>query len=404
MAVALRVVGLTRGPRLRLPRNRHHNPTFTGVLKTLWGIRGHTPKRAAAAALVEKGLILADLSFEVDQGEIVCVAGQDLRGAEILFSIIAGSLPPTRGRIEASGVIASAVSAGDRLEADATAVENIIREREFLSVPDTISKDEHVRRIIAFAGLEGFEHVPVRRFSTGMQLRLAVGILVFSEAPIILIGDIMGVADVEFQRRFIGRIKELSSAGVATLLCGPVMLRRDFVTRVIKLEGGKIASDAAPVASVKEVKPKASHAWNVTRPAGKGRGVELIDIAITERTSGAVDVALLFAFDTPQRASPAIEIKYGKRTILQSGPPPIDVIEPGRMSVVVGVPNSFLGGRDYVVDVTCLSEVAGDVREFIHRGAIAIKPRVSESGGDRGTPHLRAALEWLVEDFVDSSS
>ncbi len=109
------------------------------------------------------------------------------------------------------------------------------------------------------------------------------------------------------------------------------------------------------------------------RAERQGRSAELVDITISERSSGAVEVIAPPRLRTPQRASPAIDIRYGKRTLLRTGPPPIDVTEPGRLRVVASVPNSqFLGGRDYVVDVTCASPRSrGKVHELIHRDAIS---------------------------------
>ena len=160
---------------------------------------------------------LRDISFKVNQGDVVGIIGKNGSGKSTLLKILSGITSPTKGEIRAKGRIASLLEVGTGFHGDLTGRENIYMNGSILGM----SKQEINRKldeIIDFSGVERYIDTPVKRYSSGMSVRLGFAIAAFLEPEILLVDEVLAVGDAEFQKRAIGKMKSVSSEEGRTVL------------------------------------------------------------------------------------------------------------------------------------------------------------------------------------------
>ena len=192
---------------------------------------------------VTSGDVLKDLSFEIAEGSVVCIAGASSSAKSALLRLLAGVVPPATGRIEMRGPVASILDIGDNLELGQTALENIESQRRLKGIAPA-DAEAHAAQVIAFAELHGFERVPVRKYSTGMQMRLSLALALQGNPAVVLMDDVLGVGDASFQKKCVDRLLQLKAAGCALVLApGDEALAQQLATHVITLGDGGIIGD-----------------------------------------------------------------------------------------------------------------------------------------------------------------
>jgi ABC-type polysaccharide/polyol phosphate transport system ATPase subunit len=216
---------------------------------------GQTLREAMAAILLrqrpERNEIwsLRDLNLEVAEGEAVGVIGRNGAGKSTLLKILARITEPTAGRVRTRGRVGSLLEVGTGFHPDLTGRENIQLNGAVLGMS---RKD--VRRqfndIVEFSGVSAFVDTPVKRYSSGMYLRLAFAVAAHLQAEIMLVDEVLAVGDAEFQRRCLGKMSEVERAGRTVLF---VSHNLDAVIRLcprsIWLEGGAVRA-SGPTAEV----------------------------------------------------------------------------------------------------------------------------------------------------------
>ncbi|GAP18824.1 ABC transporter ATP-binding protein [Levilinea saccharolytica] len=160
---------------------------------------------------------LRDVSFTVDQGEVLGVIGRNGAGKSTLLKILSRVTAPTSGQVKVRGRIASLLEVGTGFHPELTGRENIYLNGAILGMTR-----QEVRRkfdeIVAFAGIEQFIGTPVKRYSTGMFVRLAFAVAAFLESEILLIDEVLAVGDAEFQKKCLGKMGDLASKEGRTVL------------------------------------------------------------------------------------------------------------------------------------------------------------------------------------------
>jgi ABC-type polysaccharide/polyol phosphate transport system ATPase subunit len=193
---------------------------------------------------------LKDVSFEVAQGEMLGIVGVNGSGKSTLLRCLAGIFRPTEGRVEVRGRAANLIDLTAGLHMDLSVRDNMHLAGAIYGVPRAVM-DERLEEILAFAGLE--EHVdnPLRSFSTGMALRLGFALAVSMEPDVILVDEVLAVGDEWFKTRCLDRIESLRKQGSTVVFASHELgLIRGAASRVIVLEGGKIAADTDPASAV----------------------------------------------------------------------------------------------------------------------------------------------------------
>lgn len=183
---------------------------------------------------------LQDVSFEVGRGEVVGVIGRNGAGKSTLLKVLSRITDPTRGRGLIRGRVGSLLEVGTGFHPELSGRENIYLNGAILGMT---RKEIRARfsEIVEFSGVERFLDTPVKRYSSGMYVRLAFSVAAHLEPEVLLVDEVLAVGDAEFQRRCLGRMREVSGRGGRTVIF--VSHNMDSVlslcSRVLVLEGGR---------------------------------------------------------------------------------------------------------------------------------------------------------------------
>jgi lipopolysaccharide transport system ATP-binding protein len=246
--VAIRVEGLGKKYRIRHQR-RERYVALRDVITDR--VRGLFRPRAAdgAAPTVEDFWALRDVSFEVKRGEVIGIIGRNGAGKSTLLKMMSRITEPSEGRIELDGRVASMLEVGTGFHPELSGRENIFLNGAVLGMRHAEIK-RRFDEIVAFADVENFLDTPVKRFSSGMYLRLAFAVAAHLETENLIVDEVLAVGDAEFQRKCLGKMTEVARGGRTVLFVSHNMgaIRR-LTQRCILLEHGRMALDA-PVQEV----------------------------------------------------------------------------------------------------------------------------------------------------------
>ena len=160
---------------------------------------------------------LQDINFEVERGEVLGIIGKNGAGKSTLLKILSKVTAPTTGSIKCRGRIASLLEVGTGFNGEMTGRENIFLNGAILGMTkkEIASK---LDEIIDFSGCERYIDTPVKRYSSGMTVRLAFAVAAFLEPEILVIDEVLAVGDAEFQKKAIGKMQDISKQGGRTIL------------------------------------------------------------------------------------------------------------------------------------------------------------------------------------------
>ncbi len=190
---------------------------------------------------------LKNISFEVEHGEVLGFIGNNGAGKSTLLKIISRITLPTAGYVYGKGRIASLLEVGTGFHVELTGRENIFLNGNILGM----KKREVASRfdeIIDFSGLERFIDTPVKRYSSGMYMRLAFAVAAHLDPEILIVDEALAVGDAEFQRKCLGKMKEVSSKQGKTVLfvSHNMQALKNLCNRTIALHEGKIIEEGKP--------------------------------------------------------------------------------------------------------------------------------------------------------------
>lgn len=160
---------------------------------------------------------LKDVSFEVKKGEVLGIIGRNGAGKSTLLKILSKITAPTTGRIKVDGRIASLLEVGTGFHPELTGRENIFLNGAILGMTKTEIRSKF-DEIVDFSGVERYIDTPVKRYSSGMYVRLAFAVSAFLEPEILIVDEVLAVGDAEFQKKCLGRMKDVSRNDGRTIL------------------------------------------------------------------------------------------------------------------------------------------------------------------------------------------
>ncbi len=184
---------------------------------------------------------LKDINFEVQQGEVLGIIGKNGAGKSTLLKILSKITSPTTGSIKSKGRVASLLEVGTGFHGEMTGRENIFLNGAILGMTKKEITDK-LDEIIEFSGCERYIDTPVKRYSSGMTVRLAFAVAAFLEPDILIIDEVLAVGDAEFQKKAIGKMQDISRQGGRTVLfvSHNMAAVKSLCTRGILLENGRI--------------------------------------------------------------------------------------------------------------------------------------------------------------------
>jgi len=186
---------------------------------------------------------LQDINFNVKKGEVLGIIGKNGAGKSTLLKILSKVTGPTTGEIKTKGRIASLLEVGTGFHGEMTGRENVYLNGAILGMTkkEITSK---IDEIIDFSGCQRYIDTPVKRYSSGMTVRLAFAVAAFLEPEILVIDEVLAVGDAEFQKKAIGKMQDISRTDGRTVLfvSHNMSAIKNLCTRAILLEHGKIKS------------------------------------------------------------------------------------------------------------------------------------------------------------------
>jgi ABC-type polysaccharide/polyol phosphate transport system ATPase subunit len=224
---------------------------------------------------------LQDVSFSIQPGEVLGIIGRNGAGKSTLLKILSRITEPTAGAIKLRGRVASLLEVGTGFHPDLTGRENIYLNGAILGMSRT-----EIRRkfdeIVAFAEVERFLDTPVKRYSSGMYVRLAFAVAAHLEPEILIVDEVLAVGDAQFQQKCLGKMESISRTGGRTVLFVSHNLNavRQLTTQCLYLQHGKVAF-WGPTRQGLDIY---ASAIDSKQSSGKGKHSSIIEAYLTDET------------------------------------------------------------------------------------------------------------------------
>jgi len=402
--LAIKATGLSKKYRLRhQPAERYTalRDVLTERFRALW-------HRSIARAAVEEFWALKDVSFEIERGDIVGIIGRNGAGKSTLLKVLSRITEPSAGRVHLFGSVASLLEVGTGFHPELTGRENIFLNGAILG----ISRAEMKRKfdaIVAFAEVEQFLDTPVKRYSSGMYVRLAFAVAAHVDPEILVIDEVLAVGDAQFQRKCLGKIRDVSKAGRTVLFVSHNLAAVQSLCRsAILLEKGQIlfrgSAPDAVATYLRSAGADADTAERVGRSLSASLSLASVGISPAVVRSGGsatfrieIDVAsddvvsdLALLVHTPNGERVALldlrspdgpyRLRAGDRLVIVAAVSDLPLVE---MDYGLGVYVNATSVCDTFMPVRVLTVVPGEFaggpapREAQFRGVVELRPRVS---------------------------
>jgi len=186
---------------------------------------------------------LKDVSFEVKKGEVVGIIGRNGTGKSTLLKILSRITEPTSGGADIYGRVGALLEVGTGFHPELTGRENIFMNGAILGMK-RVEIQRKFAEIVTFAGIDKFLDTPVKRYSTGMYVRLAFAVAAHLDPEILLVDEVLAVGDTEFQQKCLGKMHDVSAAGRTVIFISHSMeVVSRLCPRAIWLHEGQLISD-----------------------------------------------------------------------------------------------------------------------------------------------------------------
>ncbi|MBW3655397.1 MAG: ABC transporter ATP-binding protein [Gemmatimonadetes bacterium] len=211
------------------------------------------PARRLAAAVRQGGQpartasfwALEDVSFQVNQGEVLGIVGRNGAGKSTLLKVLSRITEPTTGRAEVHGRVGSLLEVGTGFHPELTGRDNVFLNGSILGM-DRAYIQRRFDEIVEFSGAARFIDTPVKRYSSGMYLRLAFAVAAHLETEVLVMDEVLAVGDAEFQKKCLGKMGEVAQGGRTVLFVSHNLAAISrLCTRAILLEGGRLKLDGS---------------------------------------------------------------------------------------------------------------------------------------------------------------
>ena len=235
-----------------------------------------------------------DVSFELREGAALGIIGRNGAGKSTLLRILTRITTPTSGRATIRGRVGSLLEVGTGFHPELTGAENVYLNGAVLGM----KRKEIARKfgdIVEFAGVERFIDTPVKRYSSGMSVRLAFAVAAHLEPEVLLVDEVLAVGDAEFQRRCLGRMEDMSQSGRTVIFVShQLQALAQLCDRAIQLEKGEIVNDGpAPDVVARYLQSVggsgSSRSWPDLETAPGEHNVKLRSIRVVSEAGAVVD-------------------------------------------------------------------------------------------------------------------
>jgi lipopolysaccharide transport system ATP-binding protein len=231
--------------------------TFYGDMKRWWARQRGKPDPYRKIGEKDHGnragetlWALKDINFQVQQGEALGVIGRNGAGKSTLLKILSRVTAPTSGEVKVKGRIASLLEVGTGFHPELSGRENIYLNGAIMGM-DRAEISRKFDEILDFSGVEKFIDTPVKRYSSGMYVRLAFAVAAYLEPEILIVDEVLAVGDAEFQKKCLGKMSEVASGGRTVLFVSHNMdAIEKLCSRALLIQAGLVAIDNINVKKV----------------------------------------------------------------------------------------------------------------------------------------------------------
>ena len=342
------------GKRYHLGARAGHNTLRDQITASLRRIFSGGEKADAAEA--GEFWAIKDVSFNVAQGEVLGVIGRNGAGKSTLLKVLSQITEPTEGEVRMRGRIASLLEVGTGFHPELSGRENVYLNGAILGM----TKAEIRRKfdeIVAFAEVEKFLDTPVKRYSSGMYVRLAFAVAAHLEPEILIIDEVLAVGDATFQKKCLGKMKEVGASGRTVLFVSHNMSAvRALCSRCVVLQNGALLADLPPGEAVSLYLREAEASDSFLRPAQPGGRPTLVsgrivsqpdaptlrialEIAAGENCRPCLDLRLVDGAGVPVAFGSLGTLDGDKRIALS----------PGSNALTIELPTSQLANGSYFI-------------------------------------------------------
>ena len=417
--VALRTVGLGKMYQIGGEREKYRTLRDTIVQaakRPLERIR-----HPGAATHSSKPLwALKEVDLEIEKGRALGIIGRNGAGKSTLLKVLSHITEPTEGRVEIRGRVASLLEVGTGFHAELTGRENIYLNGSILGM----SRAEIRARfddIVEFAEIAKFLDTPVKRYSSGMYVRLAFAVAAHLEPEILIVDEVLAVGDAGFQKRCLGKMEDVASSGRTVLLVSHNMQAvRNLCDHAIQIDSGRVVNSGESARVIADYLVQQTDASGSVRwPLGQGPGDEEARLACVEVLGPSstptnlvssdqtftvrmdvdlsrVDDALCIGFDLATSDGTVVLRTYQTDTAQEDWPG----LVVGRNSIGCAIPAGLLNSGQYFVMpriglhyVRWIVHMDSVISFEVHRGREASPYRTSERPGT-----IAPVLGWRIMD------
>jgi len=199
---------------------------------------------------IEEFWALRNVSFEVKQGEILGIIGRNGAGKSTLLKILSRITEPTEGRVVLDGRVASLLEVGTGFHPELTGRENIFLNGAILGMSRSEIRSK-LDEIVTFAQIDRFIDTPVKRYSSGMFMRLAFAVAAHLDPEILVVDEVLAVGDLDFQNKCLGKMREVGAKGRTVLLVSHNMSAiRNLASRCLVMSEGAVVFDGLPADAI----------------------------------------------------------------------------------------------------------------------------------------------------------
>jgi lipopolysaccharide transport system ATP-binding protein len=246
------VENLGKRYRIRHEQQRQNYVALRDVLasKMAAPLRWFHQRAQPPTGQVEDFWALKNVSFEVGQGEVLGIIGPNGAGKSTLLKVLSRITEPTEGRVTLEGRVASLLEVGTGFHPELTGRENIFLNGAILGMA-RVEITRKFDEIVAFADVEKFLDTPVKRYSSGMYVRLAFAVAAHLEPEILIVDEVLAVGDAQFQKKCLGRMGEVAAGGRTVLFVSHNMNAVEgLCTTALRLDAGSVKEQGADVRAI----------------------------------------------------------------------------------------------------------------------------------------------------------
>ncbi len=273
---------------------------------------------------------LDDVSFDVAEGEAVGVIGKNGAGKSTLLKILSRITPPSAGYIELAGSVGSLLEVGTGFHPELTGLENVYLNGMILGMPRAVV-DSKLDEIIAFAEVDRFLETPVKRYSSGMRVRLAFAVAAHLEPEILIIDEVLSVGDAGFQAKCLAKMKSVAADDGRTVLyvSHNLVTLEHLCPRTVLLADGRLVFDGPTSTTVDR--------YLRTFPRGEQGGTDgVFDLVAVDRSGTSYQKVFKRVEIRPHGGAPAQTVRMGESMQVVVDVEGLDEVPDALLNVTVG--------------------------------------------------------------------